>query len=185
MRECPWSCSGLFWFYPWRLRAVGSSQRASRCGFQFPSLPSIDGESESESRSVLSNSLGPHRLYSPWNSLVQNTGVGSLSLLQGIFPTQGLNPGLPHCRQILYWLSHKGSPRILEWVAYPFSRGSSWPRNQTRVSYIAGGFFTNWAIRAALDKGVSKSTALSFWLWQAILFSNFLLKWKSSSLGCC
>ena len=37
--------------------------------------------------------------------------------------------------------------RILEWVAYPFSRGSSWPRNQTRVSYIAGGFFTNWAIR--------------------------------------
>jgi len=46
---------------------------------------------------------------------------GSLSLLQGIFPTQGLNPGLPHCRQILYQLSHKRSPRILEWVAYPFS----------------------------------------------------------------
>ena len=51
--------------------------------------------------------------YSPWHSLVQNTGVGSLSLLQGIFPTQGSNPGLPHCRQILYQLSHKGSPRIL------------------------------------------------------------------------
>jgi len=47
--------------------------------------------------------------------------VGSFSLLQGIFPTQGWNPGLPHCRQILYQLSHKGSPRILEWVAYPFS----------------------------------------------------------------
>ena len=43
----------------------------------------------------------------------------------GIFPTQGLNPGLPHCRQILYQLSHKGSLRILEWVAYPFSRRSS------------------------------------------------------------
>ena len=42
---------------------------------------------------------------------------------RGIFPTQGLNPGLPHCRQILYQLSHKGSPRILEWVDYPFSRG--------------------------------------------------------------
>ena len=53
------------------------------------------------------------------------TGVGSLFLLQGIFPTQGLNPGLPHCRQILYQLSHKGSPRILEWVAYPFSSQSS------------------------------------------------------------
>ena len=51
--------------------------------------------------------------------------LGSLSFLQGIFPTQGLNSGLPHCRQILYQLSHKGSPKILEWVAYPFSRGSS------------------------------------------------------------
>ena len=61
----------------------------------------------------------------------QNTGVGSLYHLQGIFPTQGLNPGLPHCRQILYQLSHKGSPRILEWVAYPFSSGSSRPRNWT------------------------------------------------------
>ena len=48
-----------------------------------------------------------------------------ISLLQGIFSTQGLNPGLPHCRQILYQLSHKGSPRILEWVAYPFSSRSS------------------------------------------------------------
>ena len=72
------------------------------------------------------------------NSPGQNTGVGSLSLLQGIFPTQGSNPGLPHCRWILYQLSHKGSPRILEWVAYPFSSGSSQPRNQTRVSCIAG-----------------------------------------------
>ena len=62
-----------------------------------------------ESRSVVSNSLWPHGLYSPWNSLGQNTGVGSLSLLQRIFPTQGLN--------------------------------------FTQVSCIAGGFFTNWAIR--------------------------------------
>ena len=80
----------------------------------------------------------------------QNTGVGSLSLFQGIFPTQGLNPGLLHCRQILYPLSHKGSPRILEWIAYLPSSGSSQPRNWTGVSCIAGGFFTNWAIREAL-----------------------------------
>ena len=59
---------------------------------------------------------------SPWNFPGQNTGVGSLSLLQGIFPTQGLNPGLLHCRRILYQLSHKRSTRILEWVAYLFSR---------------------------------------------------------------
>ena len=91
----------------------------------------------SESHSVVSDSLWLHGLYSPWNSPGQITGVGSLSLLQGIFPTQGSNPGLPHCRQILYQLSHKGSPRILKWVAYPFSR----------VSCIAGRFFTNWAMR--------------------------------------
>ena len=65
---------------------------------------------ESESRSVMSNSLWSHGLYSPWNSPGQNTGVCSLSLLQGIFPTQGLNPGLRHCRWILYQLSHKGTP---------------------------------------------------------------------------
>ena len=50
--------------------------------------------------------------HNPWNSPGQNTGVGSLPLLQGIFPTQGLNPGLPHCRQILYQLNHKGSPYV-------------------------------------------------------------------------
>ena len=65
--------------------------------------------SESESRSVVSDSLRPYGLFSPWNSPGQNTGLGSLSLLQGIFPTQRSNPGLPHCRQILYQLSHKGS----------------------------------------------------------------------------
>ena len=68
---------------------------------------------------------------------------GSHSLLQGIFPTQGSNLGLLHRRWILYQLSHKGGPKILEWVAYPFSRGSSQPRNQTGVSCIAGRFFTN------------------------------------------
>ena len=65
--------------------------------------------SASASHSVTSNSLRPRRLHSPWNSLAQNTGVGSLSLLQEIFPTQELNPGLLHCRWILYQLSHKGS----------------------------------------------------------------------------
>ena len=137
---------------------------------------------ESESRSVVSNSMQPHGLCSPWNSSGQNTGVGSCSLLQGIFPThdqtqvshiagdslsaepqgkpknngvgslpllqqifptQGSNPGLPYCRWVLYQLSHKGSPRILEWVAYPFSSRSSRPRNRTGVSCIAGGFFTS------------------------------------------
>ena len=75
------------------------------------SIPSAM-ESESESRSVVSNSLQPHGLCSPGNSPGQNTGVGSLSLIQGIFPTQGSNSGLQCCRWILYQLSHKGSPCI-------------------------------------------------------------------------
>ena len=66
--------------------------------------------SESESCSVVSKSLGPHELYSTWDYPGQKTGLGSLSFLQVIFPTQGLNPGLPHCRQILCQLSHQGSP---------------------------------------------------------------------------
>ena len=71
-------------------------------------------KSERESHSVVSDSLWPHGLYSPWNSPGQNTGVDSLSLLQGIFPTQGLNPGLPHCRQILYQMSHNGSHKEIK-----------------------------------------------------------------------
>ena len=117
------------------------------------------------SRSVVSDSLRPHGPSSPWDSPGQSTGVGSLSLLQGIFPTQGSNPGLPHCRQTLYPLSHRGSPKVkaaqscltlcdpedytvhgilqaraLEWAAFPFSGGSSQPRDRTPVSCIAGGF---------------------------------------------
>ena len=67
---------------------------------------------ESESPSVMSDSLQPHGLYSSWNSPGQNTEVGSLSLLQGIFLTQGLNPGVPYCRQILYQLSHNKRNKV-------------------------------------------------------------------------
>ena len=78
----------------------------------------------SQSTSVVSDSLRPYRLYSPWHSPGQNTGLGSLSLLHGIFPTQESNPDLPHCRQIFYQLSHKGKPKntgvgslsLLQWI---------------------------------------------------------------------
>ena len=131
-------------------------------------------KSESESGLVVSDYLWP----SPWDSPGQNTGVGSISLLQGIFPTQGLNPRPPNYRQTLYQLSHKekksevaqsyptlcdlmdyslsGSSihgifqtRILDWVAISFSRGYSWPRNRTQVSSTAGRCFTIWATREA------------------------------------
>ena len=75
----------------------------------------------------MSDSLWPHGLYSPWNSPGRNR-LGSLSLLQEVFSTQGSNPDVVHCTWILYQLSHKGSPRILEWVAYPFSSRHKWYR---------------------------------------------------------
>ena len=66
---------------------------------------------EIERCAVLSDSLQPQELYRPWSSPGQNTGMSSLSLLQGIFPTQGSNPGLLHCRRILYTLINHGSPQ--------------------------------------------------------------------------
>ena len=106
------------------------------------------------SHSVMSDSLWLHGLWPasllcPGDSPGKETGVGCHPLLQGVFPTQGSNPGLPHCRRILYHLSHQGSPRILKWVTCPFSRGFSPPRNKTGVSCISGRFFTIWAIRDA------------------------------------
>ena len=97
----------------------------------------------------------------------QNTGVGSLSHLQGIFPTQGSNPGLPHCMWIPCQLSHKGNPRILEWIAYPFSHGSSWSRNRTRVSCLAGRFFIfgnslRWSLHFFLSSWITANNI--FWL---------------------
>ena len=89
---------------------------------------------ESESHSAMSDSLPPHGLYYPWNSPGQNTEVGSLSILQGIFSTQGSNPGLLHCRWSLYRLSHQGS-RSFGWL-----------------------FVTPWTVahQASLSKGFSR-----------------------------
>ena len=93
----------------------------------------LEEEDMSSVTHVLRNSFIHLPLHSfiPWNSPCdvpgQNTGVGSRSPLQGVFPTQGLTPGLPHCRQILYQMSYQGSPVILEWVAYPFSSRSPNP----------------------------------------------------------
>ena len=81
----------------------------------YPRRPYVSEKSRSVSHSDMSGSLRLHRLqptrlFCPWNSPDKNTGVGSHSLLQGIFLTQGSDPGLPRCRQILYCLSHQGSP---------------------------------------------------------------------------
>ena len=100
---------------------------------------------ERERCSVMCKTLQPHALYSTWNSPGQNTGVGSLQPVpspRGL-PNPGVEPRSPTMQQVLYQLSHKESPRILDWVAYPFFSRSSQPRYQTGVLCIAGGFFTN------------------------------------------
>ena len=99
----------------------------------------------------------------------KHTGEGCRALLQGVFPTQWLNLGLLHCRQILCCLSHQRSPRILEWVAYPFSRRSSQPGNWTGVSCIAGRFFTNWVTRENFQSHIIKEGAG----WKGLLWLFF------------
>ena len=88
--------------------------------------------------------------------------MGSLSLLQGIFPTQGSNPGLLHCRQILLPAEPQGKPKNTGVDLYPFSSRSSQPRNQTGVSCIAGGFFTNRTTREALELALKLLYSVTF-----------------------
>ena len=102
---------------------------------------------ESESRSVTSDSLWPHALYSPWNSPGHNTGVGSLSLHQGNLPNPGIEPRSPALQVDSLPAEPQGKPKNTGVVA--FSSRSSQPRNLTRVSCIAVGVFTNWARRVA------------------------------------
>ena len=118
--------------------------------------------------------------YSPWNSPGQNTGVGGQPFPSpGDLPNPGIEPRSPTFWHILYQLSHKRSPGILEWVAQPFSSRSSQPRNRTRISCIAGRFFSNWAMR-------EPSMANSKW-WingasTVIPFSS-ISPWKSFEFG--
>ena len=94
---------------PWPVLSPADEcfREQTTCPGLYPrSVGSDPSQGESENLSVVSDSLQPHGLYSLWNSPGQNTGVGCPFLFQGIFPTQGSNPGLQHCRQILYQLSH-------------------------------------------------------------------------------
>ena len=92
------------------------------------------GPQGEESHSVMSDSLRPHglqptRLFRPWDFLGKNTGVGCHFFLQGIFQTQGLNPGLLHCRQTVYHLSHQGSPP-------PRRQGSGILKEEERTNFF-------------------------------------------------
>ena len=105
-------------------------------------------------------------LVMPWNFSGQNTEVGNLSLLQGVFPTQGSNPGLPHCRLI----EPQGKPKNTEvGVPYPLSSGYSWPRNWTRSPALQTDSLANWAIREAhklvvMNKSIRSLQLKNMWI---------------------
>ena len=131
---------------------------------------------ESESPSIVSHSFQSRGRYISWNSPGQNPGVGSLSLLQGIFPTQGSNPGLPHCRRILYQLSHQGSQ--VKWFGIPISK--NFPQFAVICSfkgfsvvseaevYVSSGtpFLHNPTNVGNLNSGSSASSKPSLYIWK-------------------
>ena len=129
-------------------------------------------ESQSESQSVIPDSLQPQTIQSMEFSRSEYWSGYPFSSPWD-FPNPGIEPRSPTCRQILYQLSPQGNPRILKWVAYLFSSGSSRPRNWTEVSCIAGRFFTSWAAsETPYSKGGSNSPPLESWA----SLSNFLTK---------
>ena len=94
----------------------------------------------------------------------------------GDLPNLQINPRLPNSRWFLYQLSHKGNPRILEWVACHFSSESSKPRNQTGVSCIAGRFFTNWAIRES-------QLQIGYLKWKIIYKTKDMYKYRGKQIS--
>ena len=127
-KEITTHANALAWEIPWteetgRLQSIGS-QRV--------------GRDEQLSCSVVSNSLPPHGLYSPWNSPGQNTRVGCLSLLQGIFPTQGSSRGLLHCWQIFFftnWANREGHRYIYLFMRQESHHGGSTFLTQSLLSW--------------------------------------------------
>ena len=127
------SCVRLF-VTPWTIQSMEFSRPAYWSGWPFPS----PGDLPNPGIKPRSSTLQVDSLPAEPQGKPKSTGVGSLSLLQGIFPTQELSRGPLRCRWTLYQLSHKGSPRVLEWAASPFSSRSPWPRNWAGVSCVAG-----------------------------------------------
>ena len=120
-----------------------------------------------ESCSVVSNSLWPHGLYNSRNSPGQNTGVGSLSLLHKIFPTQESNRGLLHCKQILYQLSYEGSTKVHIKEMISMSPGSGiFPDNETLLNSLT------WDIWPPLIKSNLSMFQLSGFYWKTPVYSG-------------
>ena len=119
---------------------------------EWAAIPFCRGSSQPRDQTHVSCTEG--RFFTIWasrrvDSLGYDSAIKNKELMPSTAPWMDLETVTPCV--ILYQLSHQGSPRTLEWVAFPFSRGSSQSRNQIQVSYIVGGFFTSWATREAQE----------------------------------
>ena len=124
------------------------------------------------SHSFVSSSTTPLTVAYPLPiGILQARILDSVAMASSRRSSQGWNSGFLSCRWILYCMSQQGSPRILEWVSFPFSSRSSWHRNQTRVSCIAGELFTNWAMREAL-KLYNFSEYISYWISKTCVYEG-------------
>ena len=137
-KEMATHTSILAWKIPWteepgRLQSIGLQRVGRDWGTSLSLSPVLERKVKVKLAQLCPTLCDPmdYIIHGLYNSPGKNTGVGSLSLLQGIFPTQGLIPGLPHYKRIICQLNHKGSQRILKWVAYPFFSRPSQPRNWT------------------------------------------------------
>ena len=145
------------------------------------------------SHSVPSNSLRPHglqpaRILCPWDSPGKNTGVGCQFHLQGIFPTQGSNPGFLHCRLILLTTKPPGKSKNTGVSSLSLLWGPCWPRNRTRDSCMVGRFFTSWATSSSewlLENFSEASTQSGLgipWEQDGILLSSCLERVQQTDL---
>ena len=115
--------------------------------------------------------IQPYMLYSPWNSPHQNTGVGSCFLLQGIFPTQGLNPRLPHCRQILCQPSYQGIPNHICCTNWNFFNCKKSVMKNWKLIFIQ---FSCFCVKAVWRKKEPRGSAR--WTVQEL---SYIFKWNS------
>ena len=124
---------------------------------------------ESESHSVVSAFLQLHG-HSPWNSLGQNIGVGSLSLLQGIFPSQGSSPGLLHWRWMFYQLSHQGSPSVVlnQWLVMIQNDPEGWDGERGGRAFRMGNTCT-----PVVDSYQCMSKPIQYCTWHPIKINKF------------
>ena len=129
---------------PWAIQSMEFSRTEYQSGWPFPSPGDLPNPEQADS--LPAETEGMYLSHERCIQILVKWRIPewvAFAFSGGSSLTRGSNPGLLHCKRILHQLTHQGSPRMLGWVAYPFSSRSSQPRNRTSVSCMAGRFFTN------------------------------------------